>query len=84
MAKSDGRAGHKWRQIRLQVLAANNTCWLCGLPGADSVDHIIPLSLAPELAHELSNLKPAHRKCNSSKGAKVGSQVQRHPVSRRW
>ena len=84
MAKVDGRSGHKWRQIRMQVLAANNTCWLCGLPGADTVDHIFPLRLAPDLTHEITNLKPAHRKCNSSKGAKMGSQVQRHPVSRQW
>jgi len=84
MAKVDGRSGHKWRQIRMQVLAANNTCWLCGLPGADTVDHIIPLSLAPELAHEMSNLKPAHKSCNSRKGAKIGGEAHRNPSSRRW
>jgi 5-methylcytosine-specific restriction endonuclease McrA len=84
MAKTDGRAGHKWRQIREQVLATNTVCWLCGLPGADSVDHIIPLSVAPELAHDLNNLRPAHRRCNSKKGAKVGGAGLRHPVSRGW
>jgi 5-methylcytosine-specific restriction endonuclease McrA len=84
MAKTDGRAGHKWRQIRAQVLATNTICWLCGLPGADSVDHVIPLSVAPELAHDPANLKPAHRRCNSKKGAKVGGSGVRHPVSRAW
>jgi hypothetical protein len=86
MAKSDGRMGHRWRQIREQVLGTNNVCHLCGVPGADTVDHIIPLSLAPELAHDLSNLRPAHRSCNSRKGAKVGAAAQPRvfPRSRDW
>jgi 5-methylcytosine-specific restriction endonuclease McrA len=86
MAKSDGRMGHRWRQIREQVLSANNVCHLCGVSGADTVDHIIPLSLAPELAHDLTNLRPAHRSCNSRKGAKVGAAAQPRvfPRSRDW
>jgi 5-methylcytosine-specific restriction endonuclease McrA len=64
------------------VLASSDVCWLCGLPGADTVDHILPLSLHPELAHDRSNLAPAHNRCNASKGA----STTRTPAasSRRW
>ncbi|MFJ3394010.1 HNH endonuclease [Leifsonia aquatica] len=43
-------------------------CRLCGLPGADSADHIVPRSKAPELTWELSNLRPAHKRCNEARG----------------
>lgn len=84
--KSHGRSGHKWRQIRQHVLDQTTICHLCGLPGADTVDHIIPLSLAPELAHDISNLRPAHRTCNSRKGNKTGKAATAStlPRSRQW
>jgi 5-methylcytosine-specific restriction endonuclease McrA len=44
------------------------TCHLCGLPGADTVDHIIPTSVAPSLRWEIHNGRPAHRSCNSIRG----------------
>ena len=71
MVKSHGRAGRPWRRIRAEILAASDTCWLCGLPGADTVDHRLPLSIYPELAHDRSNLAPAHKQCNSRKGNKL-------------
>ena len=82
--KSHGRAGHKWRMLRKQVLEGNPNCWLCGKPGADTVDHILPLSQFPELAHDITNLRPAHRSCNSSKGAGTGQAIPKMPRSRRW
>ena len=84
MARSDGRAGSRWRRLRRQVLDASDICWLCGKPGADEVDHILPLSQFPELAHDLGNLRPAHKSCNSSKGAGTGGATQQMPRSRRW
>lgn len=42
-------------------------CWMCSGP-ADTIDHVKPLSAGG--AHVLANLRPACRKCNSSKGAK--------------
>jgi 5-methylcytosine-specific restriction endonuclease McrA len=47
------------------------TCYLCGLPGADSADHELPRKLYPELTWDLDNLRPAHGSCNSSKGKKI-------------
>lgn len=44
------------------------TCHLCGLPGANTVDHLIPTSVDESLRWELSNVRPAHRECNSERG----------------
>lgn len=51
---------------RRVILAGNPPCHLCGRPGADSVDHIVPLQNGG--AHNLDNLRPAHRSCNSRAG----------------
>jgi hypothetical protein len=41
------------------VFAEHGTvCWLCGHPGADTVDHILPTAHGG--TDELSNLRPAH------------------------
>jgi hypothetical protein len=73
MATTHGRKGRPWRRLRLEILNESDTCWLCGLPGADTVDHRLPLSKHPELAHDRSNLSPAHKVCNSRKGASVNA-----------
>ena len=44
-------------------------CILCGLPGANSADHIIPRSEGGAV-YDLANLGPAHRGCNYSRQAK--------------
>lgn len=38
------------------------TCWLCGIDGADTVDHVIPRSRCGDDTDD--NLMPAHRVCN--------------------
>jgi 5-methylcytosine-specific restriction endonuclease McrA len=43
------------------------TCWLCGLPGSNSADHIIPRSKGGAV-YDLVNLGPSHRSCNSARG----------------
>lgn len=53
------------------VLAGNPSCAICGLPGADSVDHVLPVALGGTNA--LSNLRPAHLSCNCSRGAKLAN-----------
>lgn len=65
----------------------SDLCWLCGLPGADSVDHVIPLRVLREtgrmdLAEDPANLRPAHLSCNSRRQDKPPTP----PVSRsrRW
>lgn len=41
------------------------TCHLCGGPGANTIDHLIPTSVRPDLRWEMSNVRPAHHRCNS-------------------
>lgn len=80
--KSHGRCGRPWQRLRAEVLAQSNVCWLCGLPGADTVDHILPLVDHPELAHDRANLAPAHRSCNSRKGRRTNINLVR--PTRQW
>lgn len=42
-------------------------CALCGKPGANTADHIVPLMFGGD--HSVDNLQPAHLSCNSRKGA---------------
>jgi 5-methylcytosine-specific restriction endonuclease McrA len=50
-----------------QAIPLGGTCWLCGEPGADTRDHVV--SIARGGTNAPSNIRPAHRACNSSKGA---------------
>lgn len=61
--------GRPYRRRRLEVLSASSRCWICGLLGADSIDHVVPSSVAPELRNSVENMRPAHRVCNSKRGA---------------
>lgn len=79
-----GRRGRPWKRLRQQVLGASDVCWLCGDRGADTVDHVLPRSLYPELAEDISNLRPAHRSCNSARGAGHTDRVRIPKNSRSW
>ena len=57
--------------MRQRILEMSDICWLCGQPGADTVDHIVPLSIDPTLGEDPTNLLPAHRSCNSRRGARL-------------
>lgn len=58
-----------YRSNRRLILAGHPPCSLCGEGGANTVDHIIPRSRGGD--HSLANLRPAHLKCNSSRGNRV-------------
>lgn len=92
VTRSKGRGGRPWRRIAAQVLRSNPVCWLCGHridltldakhPMSGTVDHVTSLHQggAPR---DLANLKPAHRRCNSRKGA--GDAAPSQPTtSRAW
>ena len=88
MAIGDGRCTRPFRRARAEVLAMSTVCWLCGHPGADSVDHVVPLRVLKEtgrmdLANDVRNLKPAHKSCNSRRQDRDPSVVGK-PPSRRW
>lgn len=60
--------GRKAQQyVRLTLEEYGTVCWLCGLPGATSADHVIPRSKGGAV-YDLMNLGPAHKRCNESRG----------------
>lgn len=60
--------GKTVQSLTRQVIERDHgICHLCGQPGADTADHVIPRSVGGSDA--LSNLKAAHRRCNLVKGA---------------
>ena len=65
MAKASYRST-QYRINRRLLLADHPNCWLCGGPGADTADHIIPVSKGGTA--DRSNLRPAHQRCNASRG----------------
>lgn len=78
---SNWKAPPGWRKLRERVFAIHGrTCYRCGA-FADSVDHITPVALGG--GHELSNLRPACKRCNSSTGASMGNRLSpRTPPAR--
>lgn len=61
LTKSSGRDGATWKKLCAMTYdAKGDVCGICGHPGSSDTDHIIPKSLRPDLAEELSNLQPAH------------------------
>jgi 5-methylcytosine-specific restriction endonuclease McrA len=56
-----------WPALRKKILIRDSyICWLCDLPGANTVDHVMPRSLGG--TNDEWNLRAAHRSCNSKKG----------------
>lgn len=46
-----------------------HVCYLCGKPGANTVDHVIPFIKGG--TNDIENLRPAHEDCNEKKGKKI-------------
>ncbi|MFD0902344.1 HNH endonuclease [Actinomadura sediminis] len=96
MGAHAGRKGRTWRRVRERVLTDHGgICWICGHPGAGSVDHVIPrvhLLATGRDPEDPSNLRPAHgalsrcetcgQACNEVKGAR--EHVPRAQGSRAW
>ncbi|MFE6223000.1 HNH endonuclease [Streptomyces sp. NPDC057854] len=90
-----GRDGRQWR--RLVAWARKELppiCHICGraidisLPWNDregwTLDHRVPIAVAPHLAETPGNLAPAHRGCNSRKGANPSYRPDKPRQSRVW
>jgi 5-methylcytosine-specific restriction endonuclease McrA len=68
--RNDPRLSRKYKEVRLKALARDGyVCYYCGAENKDmTIDHIIPISKAPELAIDIENMVTACKPCNSSKG----------------
>lgn len=74
-------AGRRSTSARALVLAEFGTvCHLCGRPGADTADHIIPRASGGD--DSLDNMRPAHKSCNSARGdVSLAEWFARHPLA---
>lgn len=64
-----------YRRYAALVRRTRPLCHICGLPGADTADHITPTRRGG--TNTPTNLAPAHFKCNSSKGARTRIRVNK-------
>ena len=71
----------EYKRNRVVVLDGNPPCHLCGRPGADTVDHIVPVIAGGD--NGLENLRPAHRSCNSRAGNRYRQQQDHQRVAAR-
>jgi 5-methylcytosine-specific restriction endonuclease McrA len=65
--------GRRIRGLRaLVIVAYGSTCWLCGKAIVEGqrwdIDHVMPRSQGG--TDDMRNLRPAHARCNRSRGAK--------------
>lgn len=75
-----GRSTRRFRQLSEHLRAQRLPCWICGQaidytiergmndPNEFTVDHALSRKGHLDMAEDPANLKPAHRRCNSSKG----------------
>lgn len=78
----------EWKATRLLVLERDG--YVCQIRGrrcthtATEADHIIEVSIRPDLALALDNLRAACKPCNSSRGATHGNRLRLGAPSRVW
>ena len=74
----------QWRRTVAQVVRRDRgTCWLCGRPGADSADHILPARDGG--TNHPANLRAVHHdrhpapgvSCNRIRGTKPPDEARR-------
>lgn len=77
--------GRQWRRLRAAILQHNDTCHICGQPGADTVDHLTPIA-AGGAPYDPANLAPAHGARRPGCGGNFGRTPRRPKPnpSRRW
>ena len=81
---SKGRCDRRWRELSARLRQTlPPVCWICGNVidltlhhthrMSFTLDHVVPLDLPGTDPYDESNILPAHRSCNSSRGAKFGN-----------
>ena len=93
MPTTHGRNTANHQRLVASLRARRLPCWLCGQaidyaapaddPSSFNADHVEPLSKRPDLAEIESNLRPAHRRCNTGRGNRAPKLDLGQP-SRRW
>ena len=72
-------AGRARQERNRRILRESDVCHICGQPGADAVDHIVPWSVSHD--DRRSNLAPAHHDvppyCNRVKSNKPYAPIVR-------
>ena len=93
MGMTERMGGRRRQERNARILNASNVCHICGHPGADAVDHVVPLNPKPGGAQgteDIANLRPAHhdtpcptcgRKCNREKTNKPWAPIIRRSGS---
>ena len=81
-------SGSTRQRINRTILAASDVCHICGHPGSDAVDHVIPLARGG--TEDRSNKRPAHHdvecatcghRCNREKGVRLIAPVLKRSSS---
>ena len=84
-AERFARKSKAMARMRVRILAASDVCHLCGRHGADTIDHVHPLSRGG--TNELDILNPAHGRkspgCTGNYG-KRDAMPSMTVVSRNW
>jgi hypothetical protein len=58
-----GAEGSIWRRVVKAVVSRDHgLCAICNHPGAESADHVIPVTERPDLALNTANLQATHSK----------------------
>ena len=71
-------SGRRWQRIVRYIVARDQgICWICGLPGATSADHILAIADGGHATHP-GNLAAAHLYCNLSRAAHGTNSIRRH------
>jgi 5-methylcytosine-specific restriction endonuclease McrA len=89
------RSSRPWDRTVRRVLRTKGTiCHLCGKPGADTADHLIPVAVGLRQGmtrtqlNAINNLAPAHNPCNARRGTKPVDSARREAqgvrTSRDW
>jgi 5-methylcytosine-specific restriction endonuclease McrA len=66
----DARHTRRWREHTVPRILRRDggICHLCGQPGAETADHLVPVDHGGSDAHP--NLAAAHRRCNRIRGTR--------------
>lgn len=74
--------GTRWKNFSKRLRRMSPSCEFCGSPDQLTVDHIIPVSEAPELTYVLENCRILCRSCNSRRQDNV-TDTERAEVQQR-